>query len=270
MILHAQIHQHKMNIHPTAIISDKAKLDKKVTIGPFSVIEGDVKIKEGSIIKNNVLIKGPCEIGSNNIIYQFSSIGEDTPDLKFNGEKTKLIIGDRNIFREGVTVHRGTIQDKGVTQIGCDNLFMAYTHIAHDCIVGNKNIFANNASLAGHVIVGNNVNLGGYTLVHQFCSIGDYAFSGMGTHISMDVPAFVKVASMPTKLSGLNILGMKRNDIDSESIKILKKAYRIVFKNKNKLKDAINEIEELAKNEPNEYLKIFIESIKSSKRGITR
>ena len=153
-----------MSIHTTSIIHPSAKIDNSVEIGPFCIIGEDVEIKKGTKLISHVVLKGPTIIGKDNIVYQFSTIGDDTPDKKYNGEKTKLTIGDNNIFREGVTVHRGTIQDKGITQIGSNNLFMAYTHVAHDCIVGDNNIFANLTGIAGHVSIGNNVNIGAITL----------------------------------------------------------------------------------------------------------
>ena len=259
-----------MSIDSSSIISDKTIIHPDVTIGPFCIIGNGVEIGEGTKILSHAVIKGPTKIGKNNTIYQFSSIGEDTPDKKFKGEDTELIIGDNNIFREGVTVHRGTIQDKGITQIGNNNLLMAYTHIAHDCIVGNNNIFANNAGIAGHVIVGNNVVIGGYSAVHQFCNLGDYSFLGMNTSITMDVPAYIKVASNPARVIGLNTVGMSRNDIPSESISLIKKAFKILYKKGLKLEDSLNEINILQSDNGDAYLNIFIESIKSSSRGILR
>lgn len=259
-----------MSIDSSSIISDKTTIHPDVTIGPFCIIGDGVEIGEGTNILSHAVIKGPTKIGKNNTIYQFSSIGEDTPDKKFKGEDTELIIGDNNIFREGVTVHRGTIQDKGITQIGNNNLLMAYTHIAHDCILGNNNIFANNAGIAGHVIVGNNVVIGGYSAVHQFCNLGDYSFLGMNTSITMDVPAYIKVASNPARVIGLNTVGMSRNNIPSESISLIKKAFKILYKKGLKLEDSLNEINILQSGNGDAYLNIFIESIKSSSRGILR
>ena len=148
-----------MSIHPSSIIHPLSKIDESVEIGPFCIIGEDVEIKKGSKLLSHVVLKGPTTIGENNTIYQFATIGDDTPDKKYKGEKTKLIVGDNNIFREGVTIHRGTIQDQGITQIGSDNLFMAYSHVAHDCTVGDNNVFANLAGIAGHVSIGNNVNV---------------------------------------------------------------------------------------------------------------
>ena len=212
-----------MKVHPTSIIHPKSKIDDSVEIGPFCIVGEDVEIKKGSKLLSHVVLKGPTSIGEENIFYQFSTIGEDTPDKKFKGEKTKLEIGNTNIFREGVTVHRGTVQDNSITSIGSDNLLMAYSHIAHDCVVGDGNVFANNAGIAGHVSVGNNITIGALTTIHQFCNIGDYSFIGMNTSINMDIPAYVKVAADPARVIGLNSVGMTRNNITSDSISLIKK-----------------------------------------------
>ena len=259
-----------MGIHPSSIISESAEIDSDVNIGPFCVIGENVRIESGTNILSHSVIKGSTVIGKNNLIYQFSSIGEDTPDKKYKGEDTKLIIGNNNIFREGVTIHRGTIQDKGITKIGNGNLLMAYTHIAHDCSVGNNNVFANNAAIAGHVDIGNFVVIGGFCGVHQFCSLGDYCFTGMNTSITMDIPAFVKVASNPARIIGLNSVGMSRNNISSESIDLIKKAFKILYKKGLKLEESLNEIDILKSETNDTYLEIFLKSIKDSSRGILR
>ena len=259
-----------MTIDSSSIISNKANIHPDVIIGPFCIIGDNVEIDEGTNILSHSVIKGPTKIGKNNIIYQFSSIGEDTPDKKYKGENTKLIIGDNNIFREGVTVHRGTIQDKGITKIGNKNLLMAYTHIAHDCSVGDNNVFANYAGIAGHVSIGNHVVLGGYSAVHQFCSLGDYSFAGMNTSITMDVPAYTKVASNPARVIGLNSVGMSRNDIPPESISLIKKAFKIIYKKGLKLEDSLKEIDILLAETNDPCLDIFSQSIKASSRGILR
>ena len=259
-----------MTIDKTSVISSSANIDSSVEIGPFCIIGDDVEIQAGTSILSHVVLKGPTVIGKNNIIYQFSTIGEDTPDKKYNGEKTKLLIGDNNIFREGVTVHRGTIQDKSLTKIGSNNLFMAYAHVAHDCIVGDDNVFANNAGIAGHVVVGNSVIVGALTTVHQFCRLGDYSFAGMNTSINMDVPAYVKVAADPARVIGLNSVGMARNGIPDESISLLKKSYKVVYKRGLKLEDAIKKLEIMHSETNDLFLDIFIQSIKTSSRGILR
>jgi UDP-N-acetylglucosamine acyltransferase len=252
-----------------SVIDPSAKIDQSVKIGPFCVIGTDVEIGPDCILHSHVVIKGPTKIKAGNIFYQFSTIGEDTPDKKYNGEATTLEIGKNNIFREGVTVHRGTVQDKSKTVIGDENLFMAYSHIAHDCVVGNQNVFANTAGLAGHVTVGNNVILGAVTLVHQFCSLGDYSFTGLNTLITMDVPAFVKVAANPARPIGLNTIGMQRNNFDTDSVNLVKKAYRIIYRKGYSLDDAIKHLHALNKDN-NPALTTFISSVERSERGLLR
>lgn len=252
-----------------SVIDPSAKIDESVTIGPFCFVGPNVEIGPNCVLHSHVVIKGPTRIDEGNIFYQFSTIGEDTPDKKYNGEQTSLEIGKDNIFREGVTVHRGTIQDKSKTVIGDGNLFMAYAHIAHDCEVGNNNVFANTAGLAGHVKVGNNVILGAVTLVHQFCSLGDYSFTGLNTIITMDVPAFVKVAANPARPIGLNSVGMQRNNFDTDTVNLIKKAYRIIYRKGYSLDDAIKHLHALNK-DSNSALSTFISSIESSERGLLR
>ena len=251
------------------VIDPSAKIDQSVIIGPFCVIGPNVEIGPGCVLHSHVVIKGPTKIKAGNIFYQFSTIGEDTPDKKYNGEATSLEIGSNNIFREGVTVHRGTVQDKSKTIIGSDNLFMAYSHIAHDCLVGDQNVFANNAGLAGHVTVGNNVILGAVTLVHQFCSLGDHSFTGLNTLITMDVPAFVKVAANPARPIGLNTVGMQRNNFDTDTVNLIKKAYRTIYRKGYSLDDAIKRLHALNQDE-NPALTTFISSIERSQRGLLR
>ena len=259
-----------MKVDPTSIIHPSSKIDDSVEIGPFCIISEDVEIKKGTKLLSHVVLKGPTTIGEDNIFYQFSTIGEDTPDKKFKGEKTRLQIGHRNIFREGVTVHRGTIQDKGVTVIGSDNLLMAYSHIAHDCIVGSDNVFANNAGIAGHVRVGSNITIGALTTIHQFCNIGDYSFIGMNTSINMDIPAYVKVAADPARVIGLNSVGMGRNEISPDSISLIKKAYKLVYRKGLKIGEAIKKSKALNEDVNDAYLDIFIDSLEASERGILR
>ena len=259
-----------MKVHPTSIIHPKSKIDNSVEIGPFCIVGEDVEIKKGSKLLSHIVLKGPTSIGEENIFYQFSTIGEDTPDKKFKGEKTKLEIGNRNIFREGVTVHRGTVQDNSITSIGSDNLLMAYSHIAHDCVVGDGNVFANNAGIAGHVSVGNNITIGALTTIHQFCNIGDYSFIGMNTSINMDIPAYVKVAADPARVIGLNSVGMTRNNITSDSISLIKKAYKLVYRKGLKIEEAIKKSKELNKKANDPFLDVFIQSLEVSERGILR
>ena len=252
-----------------SVIDPSASIHSSVKIGPFCVIGPNVIIGPNCFLHSHVVIKGPTTIGEDNIFYQFSTIGDDTPDKKYAGEETTLEIGSGNIFREGVTVHRGTIQDKSRTLIGDHNLLMAYSHVAHDCEIGNHNIFANNAGLAGHVKVGNHVTLGAVTLVHQFCHLGDYSFTGLNTIITMDVPAFVKVAANPARPIGLNSIGMERNNFDTDTVNLIKKAYRIVYRKGYSLQEAIKHLHAL-NNDSNPALNSFISSIEVSERGLLR
>jgi UDP-N-acetylglucosamine acyltransferase len=255
-------------IHPSAIIHESAKLADGVSVGPWSIIGANVEIQQGTIVESHVVIKGPTVIGKENRIFQFSSIGEDTPDLKYNGEPTRLVIGDRNIIREGVTIHRGTVQDRSETTIGDDNLLMAYVHVGHDSVIGNHTILVNNAALAGHVYVGDWAILGGFTLVHQYCSIGSHAFTGMGSAIGKDVPAYVMVTGAPAEARNINLEGLKRRGFSKEELKALSDAYKILYRRGLTTEEAI---EKLQQDETNrEKLLPLITSLKQSTRGIVR
>jgi len=255
-------------IDPTAIIDKNAELADDVTIGPYSVIGPDVRIDSGTVVGPHVVIKGPTSIGKQNRIYQFSSIGEDPQDKKYAAEITRLEIGDRNTIREFTSMHRGTRQDQGVTRIGSDNLFMAYTHVAHDCIIGDHVIMANGASLAGHVHLNDHAILGGFTLVHQFTQIGQYSFAAMGSAITQDIPPFVMVGGKPTRPHGINSVGMERNGISSEDIRLVRKAYKLIYKMNLKLEDAIEQMEALA--EDSKELSTMISFLRNVTRGILR
>lgn len=217
-------------IHPTAIIDPNAKLAENVQVGAYSTIAANVEIGENCVIGSHVVIKGTTTIGKNNQIFQFSSIGEDPQDKKYNGEDTLLQIGDNNVIREFVTLNRGTVQGGGKTIIGNDNLIMAYVHVAHDCYIGNHTIFANNASLAGHVTIQDYVILGGYSLVHQFCTLGSYCFTAFSSGIAKDIPPYVMVSGYKAKPRGLNIEGLKRNNFSEDTIKLLKEAYAVLYR----------------------------------------
>jgi UDP-N-acetylglucosamine acyltransferase len=255
-------------IDPRAIIDPSAKLADDVVVGPWSIIGPDVEIGEGSVLGPNVIIKGPTRIGKHNRVYQFSSLGEDTPDRKYKGEPTRLVIGDHNIIREGVTMHRGTIQDRDETTVGDHNLIMAYAHIGHDSVVGNHCILVNNTALAGHVHIGDWAILSGYTLVHQFCHIGAHSFAGMGTAIGKDVPAYVTVSGNPAEARSMNFEGLRRRGFSAESIQALRRAYKTVYRQGLTIEEALAELAEPSLQFPE--VAVFRDSIQASNRGITR
>ncbi|MDO6446476.1 acyl-ACP--UDP-N-acetylglucosamine O-acyltransferase [Colwellia sp. 1_MG-2023] len=255
-------------IHEQAIIEEGAVIGNNATIGPWTYISKNVVIGDDCHISANVVINGPTRIGKGNRIFQFASIGEDCQDLKYAGEPTELIIGDNNVFRESCTIHRGTIQDQGITQIGNNNLFMAYTHVAHDCMVGNNCILANNASIAGHVHVGDFAILGGMSGVHQFCHIGAHSFVAATSLILKDVPPYVMASGNAAKPFGLNAEGLKRRGFTPETIRSIKQAYRKVYRQGLTVEAALKEIKEGL--ETSQELQLFTDFIASSQRGIIR
>ncbi|MEX0607783.1 MAG: acyl-ACP--UDP-N-acetylglucosamine O-acyltransferase, partial [Halofilum sp. (in: g-proteobacteria)] len=253
-------------IHPQAIVDPTAEIADDVEIGPFCVIEADVVIGEGTRIGSHTVVRGPTRLGRGNRLFSFSSIGEGPQDLKYAGEATRLEIGDRNIIREYVTLNRGTADGSGVTHIGSDNLFMAYSHVAHDCTVGDRTVFANAASLAGHVDVGDWAILGGFTCVHQFCRIGPHSFSGLGSVITRDVPPFVTVAGNHARSYGLNRNGLKRRGFEPEAIRALHRAYRVLVKSRRSLGDEARvEIDALADEYPE--VRQFRDFVQDGQRG---
>jgi len=257
-----------MTIDSTARIDSKTNIDSDVTIGAYTVIGAGVTIESGSKIGPHVVINGPTHIGKNNTIFQFASVGEVPQDKKFHGEESKLVIGDGNTIREFVTINRGTGEGGGVTNIGNDNWLMAYIHIAHDCQVGNNTIFSNGASLAGHAIVDDNAILGGFTLVHQFCHIGEYAFCGMGSAISKDVPPYIMINGNPAHPRGINSEGLKRCDFSKDAIKAIKEAYKIIYRLGLTVDAAKEKLIKLA--ESQDAVMPLIQFIEKSQRGIVR
>ena len=255
-------------IHPSAIIDPGAILAENVSVGPFTIVGPEVEIGSGTTIGPHVVIRGPSRIGRENRIFQFASVGEDPQDKKYQGEVTRLEIGDRNVVREYCTIHRGTAQDQSLTRIGSDNLLMAYTHVAHDCVIGDGVIMANGASLAGHVTVDDHAILGGFSLVHQFCRIGRHSFSGMGSVISRDIPPYVMVGGSPTKPRGINNVGMERRGYDAEAILQIKRAFKVIYKSRLKLEEAIEHLAAMAEQSP-EILPI-LEFLQQSGRSIIR
>ena len=255
-------------IHPTAIISKSAVISDGVEIGPYTIIGEHVEIGACTKVDSHVVINGPTKIGEHNHIYQFASIGDDPQDKKYRNEQTRLEIGNRNTIREYCSINRGTVQDKGVTIIGDDNLIMAYVHIAHDCLLGNKIIMANNTTLAGHVHVSDWAIFAGFAGAHQFCHIGAHSFLGMYSGVNKDVPAYVMVFGLPGAPAGINSEGLKRRDFSKDQIRNIKNAYRIVYRDGLKLAEAISQIENLIVDQPE--LGLFLESLKMSERGVIR
>ena len=255
-------------IHPTAIIGQGAQLAPDVEVGPYSIIGEHVEIGAGTKIGPHVVIHGHTRIGKDNQIFQFASLGEVPQDKKYAGEPTRLEIGDRNVIREFCTFNCGTVQDVGVTTIGDDNWVMAYVHIAHDCQIGNHTIFANNASLAGHVHIDDFAILGGFTLVHQFCRIGAHVITGMGSSVVQDVPPYVTAAGSPAKPHGINSEGLKRRNFSSDAIAHIKRAYKSLYRNGLTLEEAKHALEAQRQSCPE--LQPLLEFLAISSRGIVR
>jgi len=256
-------------IAETAIISPDAVLAHDVSVGPYAVIGASVTVGAGTFIGPHVRIEGPTAIGERNRFVGQCSIGTEPQDLKYKGEKTELRIGNDNVFREFVTVNRGTSGGGGVTTIASNNFFMAYSHVAHDCHVGTQTVFANNATLAGHVDVGDFSTIGAFSAVHQFCRVGEHAFIGGGSICTQDVLPFVKtVGNRPAETYGINTIGLERKGFTKETIEALQRAYRILVRSKLKLADALARIEsELGQYPEVRYL---VEFVRTSKRGVIR
>ncbi|WP_029511140.1 acyl-ACP--UDP-N-acetylglucosamine O-acyltransferase [Marinobacterium stanieri] len=255
-------------IHPQAIVDPSARIAEGVEIGPWSLIGPDVEIGAGTRIESHVVIKGPTRIGEGNRIFQFATIGEECQDKKYAGEPTRLEIGDNNVIREGCTIHRGTVQDEGLTSIGSNNLLMAYAHVAHDCRVGSNIILANNAALAGHVHVGDHAILGGFTAVHQFCRIGAHVMCGAGTVVLKDVPAYVMASGNSAKPHGINLEGLKRRGFERDALNTLRQAYKLIYRKGLTVEQALDGLNELLPGCPE--VGLLIESLEASTRGIIR
>ncbi|MBV8146927.1 MAG: acyl-ACP--UDP-N-acetylglucosamine O-acyltransferase [Gammaproteobacteria bacterium] len=255
-------------IDARAIVSPDAQLAPDVSVGPFSIIGAQVRIGPRTIIGPHVVVNGPTKIGSDNHIFQFASIGDAPQDKKYRGEATGLEIGDRNVFRESCTINRGTTHDKGVTRIGSDNLFMAYAHVAHDCVIGDNTVFANSVALGGHVEVGDWAILGGLVAVHQFTKIGAHAFLGGGAILSRDVPPYVMVAGNPAVPHGVNAEGLRRRGFSDEQIRHIREAYRLLYRSELKLTEALERLAPLAEQQPE--IRTFVEFINRSTRSLVR
>ncbi len=259
-------------IHPTAVIDPAAALDSSVEVGAYAVIGPHVTIGAGTRIGSHVVIDGRTSIGRDNTFHSFSAIGGAPQDKKYAGEPTRLEIGDRNTIREFCTFNLGTAQDEGVTRIGDDNWIMAYVHVAHDCQVGNQTIFANNATLAGHVHVGDWVILGGFSAVHQFCKVGPHAMLGMNTSLSQDVPPFVLLSGNPAAPYGINIEGLKRRGFSREQIGALRTAYKTIYKSGLTLDQAKAALAAQAQEAPESaaHLDALRDFLAQTTRGIVR
>jgi UDP-N-acetylglucosamine acyltransferase len=255
-------------IHATAQIDAGARLGKDVEVGAFAVIGADVEIGDGTSVGPHTVIQGRARIGRDNRIFQFASVGADPQDKKYRGERSELVIGDRNTIREFTTINRGTGDGGGATCIGDDNWIMAYVHIAHDCVVGNHTIFSNNATLAGHVEIGDYAILSGFAGVHQFCRVGAHAFIGMGCLINGDVPPFVIVANEYGRPRGINTEGLKRHGFSPERIAAIKRAYKTLYVSRMPLEEARAELARVAAEEPD--VMRMLEFIERSERALMR
>jgi len=256
------------HIHDTALVSPQAELDGNVEVGPYCVIGPKVKISQGTRVRSHVVIEGNTTLGEENMIFPFATVGSIPQDLKYKGEDSRLIIGDRNTIREFASLNPGTAGGGMVTLVGDDNLFMMYCHIAHDCIIGNHNIIANGATLGGHVRIEDYVIAGGLVGIHQFVRVGASAILGAGSMVSKDVPPFCNATGDRARLRGLNLEGLKRRGFSREQIERLRKAYRILFRMGLKIKDALERVRREIPDSPEiEQVAAFIEK---SQRGICR
>ena len=255
-------------IDPRAVVDPAAKIAADVSIGPFSVIGAGVEIGAGTVIGPHVVIQGPTRIGRENHIHPFASLGGAPQDKKYAGEPTLLEIGDRNSIFEFVSLNRGTAQDKGSTRIGSDNWLMAYVHVAHDCVLGDNIIMANNATLAGHVDIEDWAILGGFTKVHQFVRIGAHSFTGMNVDITRDVPPYVMVSGTPVEPHGINSEGLKRRQFSAEQIRNIKNAYRVLYRSELRLEEALGQLRELGASQPE--VALMVRFLEKSERSITR
>ena len=255
-------------IDPRAIVDPSAKIGANVKIGPFSIIGADVEIGEGTEIGPHVIVRGPTTIGKNNRIFQFASIGEECQDKKYKGEPTTLVIGDNNVIREACTFHRGTVQDNSTTIVGSNNLFMVNVHVAHDAVIGDNCILANDTNVAGHVKIGDWAILGGATQVHQFCLIGAHSMCGAGTVVLKDIPAYIMAQGYPATPHGINSEGLKRRGFSAESIALIRKAYKTLYRQGLTLAEALDILAPQA--EQDAGVRLLVDSLNQATRGIIR
>jgi len=259
---------HLTRVHPTAIIEPGAKLGRNVEIGPYSIIGENVELGEGTTVGPHVVIDGWTKIGKNNQIFHGASIGLEPQDMKFRGEESYLFIGDNNIIRENVTIHRGTEEGGGETWVGSNNLIMAYCHIAHDCQLGNNVIMSNATNLAGHVIIEDNVVLAGLTGIHQFVRIGKMAMVGAHSKVVKDVPPYILVDGHPARVNGINVVGLRRNGINPELRKEIKRAYKMLYRSNLNISQAIEKMDQELNASPE--IEHFLRFLRNAQRGICR
>jgi UDP-N-acetylglucosamine acyltransferase len=255
-------------VHPTAIVSPQAQLGDDVEVGAYAVVEAGVEVGERTTIGAHVVVAGPTRLGADNRIHPFASIGGAPQDKKYKGEPTRLEVGDRNVIRECVTLNRGTLKDQGVTRIGSDNLFMAYAHVAHDCLIGNQCVLANNATLGGHVHLGDWVIMGGLSGIHQFCKVGAHAFIANNAAVTRDVPPYVMAVGQPAAAHSVNSEGLKRRGYTADQIRNIRNAFRLLYRSGLKLADAETQLKELARTQPE--ITALVEFLPTSTRSIVR
>jgi UDP-N-acetylglucosamine acyltransferase len=255
-------------IHPTAIVASDAVVADDAEIGPYCIIGSQVEIGAGCVIGPHAVVNGPTRMGGENRIFQFASIGEGPQDLSYKGEPTRLEIGDRNHFREGVTVHRGTTKDRGITRIGSDNIFLVQSHVAHDCTVGNHCVLSNSVGLAGHVELGDWVILSAYSGVHQFCKVGSHAFLANNSAATYDIPPYVTAEGRPAEPRIVNEVGLKRRGFTPEQVRNIRNAFRVLYRSDLKLAEATERLKELAQTQPE--VQIMVDFLARSERGIAR
>ena len=257
------------NIHPQAIVSQEAKFGTGVQIGAYAVVGAEVELGSGCVLHEHAVVRGPSKFGANNVFHPFCVIGGDPQDYTFRGERVELQVGNANIFREHVTISRGTAKGGGVTRIGNDNFFLAYSHVGHDCQIGNNTLFVNGATLAGHVAVQDFVTLGAFSPVHQFCRLGRYAYIGAATVITQDVPPFSRVVTdRETKSYGVNTIGLERKGFSAERLQILQRAFRLLLRSKMNTSQALAEMRK--KFADSEDVSELIRFIETAERGIVK
>jgi UDP-N-acetylglucosamine acyltransferase len=257
------------NIHPQAVVSQEAKLGAGVQIGAYAVVGRDVELGDGCELHEHAVVRGPSKFGANNVFHPFCVIGGDPQDYTFRGERVELQVGSANIFREHVTISRGTTKGGGVTRVGSNNFFLSYSHVGHDCEIGNNTLFVNGATLAGHVAVQDFVTLGAFSPVHQFCRLGRYSYIGACTVITQDVPPFsLIVTERETRCYGLNTIGLERKGFSPERIKVLQKAFRLLTRSKKNTSQALEELRRFPDGTPD--VKELVEFIEKAQRGIVK